>query len=192
MVYPCGVVASGVSPIRGPSSPRARIVAVHTSVRASIACEEALTNDQRSLVCRVGSRLCALPAEHVIETMRPLPVQELPGAPRSLRGVARIRGAAVPVVDLAVVLGAEDGQPTRFVTVNAGGRRVALAVDSVVGVRVLPAGSLPDLPPLLHDASTEAIAAIGTRDAELLLVLRASHLVPAGVWDALEQGGVSP
>lgn len=150
-----------------------------------------MTDSQQTLICRAANRLCALSLEHVIETMRPLPVTEVSGGPHALRGVALIRGAAVPVVDLGIILGAKESEPTRFVTVKVDGRCVALAVDSVVGVRVLPASSLSDLPPLLRDASTEVIATIGTRDAELLLVLRAGRLVPADVWDALEPGSAS-
>jgi purine-binding chemotaxis protein CheW len=66
----------------------------------------------------------------------------------------------------------------RFVTVRTSDRTVALAVDAVVGIRGLPAGTLGELPPLLRDAGSDAVAAIGTLDAELLLVLRAARLVP--------------
>ena len=132
-----------------------------------------------------------MPLQHVIETMRPLSIEALAGLPRPVRGVAIIRGAAVPVVDLAWVLAGEESHPTRFVTVDADGRRVALTVDAVVGVRVIPTGSLHDLPPLLHSANADAIATIGTLDAKLLVVLRSGRLVPETVWDALEADGAS-
>jgi purine-binding chemotaxis protein CheW len=144
-----------------------------------------------SLICRVLNRVCAFPLEHVIETMRPLSIEALPGLPPPVKGVAIIRGAPVPVVDLAWVLAANESHPTRFVTVNADGRRVALLVDAVVGVRAIPTGSLQDLPPLLRDASIDAIAKIGSLDAELLVVLRSGRLVPEAVWNALESDGVS-
>ena len=38
---------------------------------------------ERLLTCRVGRKVCALPLEQVLETMRPLPVEALPGVPRS-------------------------------------------------------------------------------------------------------------
>ena len=149
-----------------------------------------MLDGERSLICRVLNRLCALPLQHVGETMRPLPVEPLAGVTRPIIGVAIIRGAAVPVVDLAWVLAAEESSPTRFVTVNADGRRVALAVDAVVGVREIPTGALHDLPPLLRDASVDAIATIGTLDATLLVVLHSGRLVPEAVWTALESHGV--
>ena len=148
------------------------------------------------LVCRVQARLFALPLGQVVETMRPLPVDPVAGAPHFMSGLAVIRGAPVPVVDAARLLGAVDGEADRFVTVLAGSRCVALAVGSVLGVRALPAGSLRELPPLLQEAGAEAVAAIGLLDAELLLVLQGTRLLPEDVWGALAatapQDGMGP
>lgn len=145
-----------------------------------------------SLICRVDTRLCAFPLEHVVETMRPLPAEPLAGAPRFVRGVSLIRGDPVPVVDAASLLGAEESCPTRFVTVKADDRRVAMAVDAVLGVQAIPDGSLHDLPPLLDDAIAEVISAIGTLDAGLLVVLRSARLVPESVWGLLEEETPAP
>ena len=138
-----------------------------------------------SLLLRVRGRLCALPLEHVVETMRPQPVRPVADTPPFVAGVSVIRGAVVPVVDVARFLDpsadprdSAASAEARFVTVRTANRTVALAVDAVVGVRRLPEGAQGDLPPLLRDAGSEAVAAIGTLDAELLLVLRAARLVP--------------
>lgn len=141
-----------------------------------------------ALLCRVGTRVCALPLTHVYETMRPLPTSALAGTPAFVRGVAVIRGAPVPVVDAARLLGATDAAPARrFVTVRSGDRTVALAVDSVEGVSSLEAAELGELPPLLRDADAATVSAIGTLDAELLLVLESARVVPDSVWDKLDQ-----
>jgi purine-binding chemotaxis protein CheW len=139
-----------------------------------------------SLLCRVGNVWCALLLEHVEETMRPLPIEPVAGVPAFVRGLSVVRGSAVPVVDAAALVGGTSAQPTRFVLLKAGARRIALAVDRVVGVRSIPAVSLDRLPPLLGDANPHALAAVGTLDAELLLVLRSSRLVPEEVWTTLD------
>lgn len=140
-----------------------------------------------TLVCQIRGALCGLPLAHVVETMRPLPVEPVAGAPAFVLGVAIIRGAPVPVVDAKRVLaGAEvvpvenDRPARRFVTVDAGGRPVALAVDGVVGVRSIPASSRGELPRLLSQAASDVVATIGALDAELLVILQAGHLLPAG------------
>lgn len=133
---------------------------------------------QSLLACRAGGRACALPLEHVIETMRPLPIEPIADAPSFVRGVAIIRGGPVPVVDCAALIAGTATPATRFVLARVGDRRVALAVDDVLGVVSLPRARLGELPPLLRDAAGEAIAAVGTLDARLLLVLETGRLLP--------------
>jgi purine-binding chemotaxis protein CheW len=141
------------------------------------------------LVCRARTRLCAVPIESLVETMRPLPITPFPGTPSFVRGVARIRGVAVPVIDLGVLLGSpEPARPTRFITLRLADHRVALAVEEVLGLRQLLAEIHPELPPLLAHADQEAVAAIGMLDAELLLSLEASRIVPESLWSLLDAG----
>lgn len=143
-----------------------------------------------SVVCRVGSLLCALAVEHVAEIMRPLGVEPLAGMPSYMSGVSIIRGVPTPVVDAARMLGVQ-ALPiaSRFLALRIGPRRAALSVDAVVGVRLLSPEGFKDLPPLLGDANQEVIEGIGTLDAELLLVLRHAKMIPASVWGLLDGTG---
>jgi purine-binding chemotaxis protein CheW len=140
---------------------------------------------QRSLICRVAGRLCALPLGSVIETMRVLPVKPVAGAPDFVLGISIVRGAPVPVVSAAQLLAHSASPPTRYVSIRVGPRRAILAVDEVVGVDEIEDETLSTLPPLLG-ASSEVIARLGTLDAELLCVLVTARLVPESVWQATE------
>jgi len=133
---------------------------------------------EQVLLCRIGGRLCALPTGCVVETMRPLPIEPIAGAPRLVRGLAIIRGSPVPVLDVGEWLGTKVERATRFVTVKTGDQLVALVVDGVVGMRAISMQSLQTLPPLLREAGAEAIAAIARLDAELLFVLRGIRCMP--------------
>ena len=139
----------------------------------------------RTLVARVGARVCALPLTHVIETMRPLPVEPIASLPSFLRGLSIIRGLPTPVVDLAIVLGTASDVAGRFVTIRLGNRQVALIVDAVLGVRDLELSTTQELPPLLREASKDVLEAIGTLDMQFLVVLRAGWELPEQVWRAL-------
>lgn len=142
-----------------------------------------------ALFCRAGSRLCALPLEHVIETMRPLPIEPLTGTPPFVCGLAIIRGVPVPVLHIGKLLSGEGTSPRRFVTVKVRNRQVALAVDGVLNVSPLAAALLHELPPLFGDAGSDAVSAIGALDAELLLVLRTARLIPEDLWARLGAEG---
>jgi len=142
------------------------------------------------LVFRSDARLCALPLAHVAETMRALPIEFLPQMPPFLLGASIIRGQVVPVVHVAMLIGsAHHTLPARYVTLKLGDRQIALAVDDVIGVRNLAATATEYIPPLLSESNSGAVAAIGTLDAELLLVLQGAHLIPESVWELLDARG---
>jgi purine-binding chemotaxis protein CheW len=148
------------------------------------------TAREQVLIFRTGSHLWALPVGSVVETMRPLPIQPLPDAPPAVLGVALIRGTPTPVVDARAALATEPAAaaPTRFVTLDLGARSVALAVDAVIGVRALPAAAMHAPPPVL-EGDRGPVAALGTADAELLVVLRSAQLVPEDVAAYLDARG---
>jgi purine-binding chemotaxis protein CheW len=143
------------------------------------------------LVARVGGRLCAFDVAHVLETMRPLPVEPMPGAPPFVTGLSLVRGTPTPVIDLAAWMGISSTPPTRFVSVVAGARHVALAVTAVTGVRPLDPEQLQAVPPLVREAAAEHVQLVGTLDADLLLVLSAARLLPDDTWPAAPQESVS-
>jgi len=144
-----------------------------------------------SLLCRVRTRLCALPLRHVVETMRPLPVEALPKAHAFVRGLAVVRGIPIPVVDAGALLGDEAApESARFVSLKTGERHIALAVEGVLGIHDLTSSSPRELPPLLREANADVVSALSTLDSALLLVLQDARMVPESVWQSLET--VSP
>ena len=144
-------------------------------------------SSELAVLVRAGPHLCALPVGAVLETLRPLPLRPLAGAPAGVSGIAVVRGAPVPVIDLAVLVGGVPGASSthRWVMVRCGARAAALAVDSVIGIRALPPGAA--IAPLVAGAARGALAELRVQDAELALVLEASRLVPEGVFEALQR-----
>jgi purine-binding chemotaxis protein CheW len=148
---------------------------------------------ERFLLCRIGSRIGALALKDVRETMRPLPIEPLPGMPPFVLGVAIVRGIPAPVVDAERLLKPAAApsppmisSPGRFVSLKLGERTAVLAVDAVLDIRPLAAGIAADIPPLLREAGIEQMAVIGALDTQLLLVLEAARLVPEPVWSAIK------
>jgi purine-binding chemotaxis protein CheW len=103
------------------------------------------------LTVGVAGEILALPASTVREVLRPAPLTRVPHAPVSLLGLSNLRGAVLPVLSLARLLGQEAAAPTPAsrVVVMDGGTPVGLLVDSVAslggGARARPI----DLPSLL-------------------------------------------
>ncbi len=165
-------------------------------------------NAELYLICRSAGHLCALPLDRVREIMRPLPLERVAGgvadpAASFVLGAAIVRGAVVPVVSLAGLMGrrntgdiGEVGNPdqsasqARYVSLRLGARHAALAVDAVLGIRALAAidASAP-MAPLIGMVEHAAVAAITTHDAEMLFVLQAARLIPDAAWAALSATG---
>jgi purine-binding chemotaxis protein CheW len=139
------------------------------------------------LLCRVAEHVCGLPLVHVRETMRPLRLQPLPHVPPFVVGVAIVRGGSTPVLDGRLLLGqaASSEASARWVSLTLGERSVALVVDSVIGVRVLPAAQVERVPPLLKSLEAAWLAELTSLDKELLLVLECTKLAPVGIWAGL-------
>jgi purine-binding chemotaxis protein CheW len=134
------------------------------------------------LIAQVGTLACAIPVEHVVETMRPLPVEPLGQGAAYVRGVAVIRGEPTIVIDAALLFGqgskTSAGARSRFVVVRSAGKKAALVVDSVSEVRAIAQAELGALPPLARAASSDVIAAIAVVDSGLVVMLEAARLVP--------------
>jgi purine-binding chemotaxis protein CheW len=137
-----------------------------------------------SLVFRAGALLCALRLDEVIETMRPLAVQPLAGTPPFVRGIAIMRGAPTPVIDVARLLGGHEAQATRFVAVRTDRGPVAFATGAVLGIRPTVTATGTHHTGLLGTAPAHLVAAIGTVDAEPLIQLQSMRVVPDEVWAA--------
>ena len=144
-------------------------------------------------VVMAGSHVCAFPVLHVAETMRPLPIKPFAGLPSFVRGVSVIRGTPTLVVDLKALLENSENSSCygRFVTLKLNDRQVVIGVDSVIGLRNLDSAQLCEFPPLLRDVATDLIESFEIRDAQLLLVLRAAHIVPDEVWTTLAAAEVA-
>ena len=151
----------------------------------------------RFLLCCIGSRIGALALRDVRETMRPLPVEALAGAPPFVIGLATIRGSPTPVIDIGRLLDpsasafspALSPSSARFVSLKLGERTAALAVDAVLDVRSVSSEILANIPPLLREAGASVVSVVGSLDNRLLVVLEAARLVPDSVWSAMHTAG---
>lgn len=141
---------------------------------------------QAVLLIKASSFRCAVAASDVVEVMRPMPLNALAGVPAFVRGVSVIRGESIPVIDLGIIMGgAGDVPATRLVVLHVGERKVALAVEAILGVVHADQALMERVPPLLRDACAEIIESIGVLDQELYLALQSARIVPDELWPAL-------
>ncbi len=118
---------------------------------------------------RVGPELYALPVESVREIADVGKLTPVPGGPAGTLGLQNLRGTALPVFELATLLGiAGDGKSRVMVVADDGTRWAGLTVDEVRDVGELPA--LDDAPDhrLLRGAALTEAGLVGVVDLSCL------------------------
>lgn len=106
-----------------------------------------------ALTFRVGGERFALPAADIAEVIRRPLTTRVPQAPASLVGLANLRGAVLPVISLAQLMGRERGAGVDGrVIIFDRGVRVGLLVDEVSALKDSAALAGGDAPVRLIDA----------------------------------------
>lgn len=106
----------------------------------------------------------------------------LPHAPDYVRGVINLRGSVLPVVDLALRLGIQAGEPHErsvVIVVDMEGRTVGLRVDAVSDILTVPASELQSPPELLADQSEGFIRALTIVEGRMIRVLDVRRVMPS-------------
>lgn len=137
---------------------------------------------QRSvLFFSLGTLRLGLLMEDVLEVVRAVHIEPLPGAPAVVEGVVNVRGAVLPVYDLrrrfdlpAKALQAAD----RLLVVRGGSRTALLRVDADVAVSEVDE-ALIDKAPLVGARSEVVTGAVKLAEGLLLLVDLGSFLKQA-------------
>jgi purine-binding chemotaxis protein CheW len=127
-------------------------------------------------------------------------ITEVPMMPPYLRGVINLRGAVLPVIDLAYRLGkglTTEGKRSCIVIleVQLGGQavNVGVMVDSVSAVIDIAKNQIDAAPALGGTVRTDFIAGIGKLESGFVIILNVEHIFSSGELNALAsmQGGTS-
>ncbi len=120
----------------------------------------------------------ALDALQVREILDPVPVTDVPGAPRALRGLINVRGKVVPLLDLCLKLGMQPSPAsidTRFIVmeVPVGGTQAIIGVraDRVFEMTELAAEAQEVAPKIGTRVPPAFVRCIGKRAHDFLIVL---------------------
>lgn len=105
----------------------------------------------------------------------------LPHAPGFVQGVINLRGAVVPILDLASRLGlppaAEDDRNVIIVT-TIHARTVGLLVEAVTDILGVPATAIQPTPDLASDATRSVLRGMLVQDSRLIRLLDVAALLP--------------
>jgi purine-binding chemotaxis protein CheW len=130
---------------------------------------------ERLLVFRVGPERFAVTLGAVDEVIDFPPVQPLPDASATLRGLATLRGELVSIYDPRPLLNVGGDAHGAVLLFERGGRRVGLAIDDVFDAIVVEEAELRTAPG--RDASDGILVGVVRRGNDLVAVLDADALI---------------
>src|SRR5215216_6484316 len=135
----------------------------------------------RLLVFRVGPERFAVELQAVDEVIDAPSVQPLPDAPRTVLGVATIRGELVTLYDPRPILRVEGSLDGAALLFPRGGRRVAVAIDDVYDAMTIAESDVINVQGGGADATDGVLVGLVRRDGQLIALLDAGALLDAAV-----------
>lgn len=109
------------------------------------------------------------------------PATVLPGSPNFVCGVINLRGAVLPIVDLAFRLGFDTTGPTAkhvIIVAEISGRVIGLLVDAVSDILTVTDDAIQPTPDVASDGAKSFVRGLLPSDGRMISLLGLDHIVP--------------
>jgi len=139
---------------------------------------------------RLGETLFALDIMRIREIIEPRRQSSLPSSSRFLEGIITLRGEVIPVMDLRRRFGMpprRDESTSRYIIVRLAGMTLALDVDDVLEVIIVPSGEIK-LPPDVGGIGAECILGVCLAGERVFMILNIDILMEAADWSLVQEG----
>ena len=106
----------------------------------------------------------------------------LPRAPDYVRGVINLRGAVLPIVDLAGRLGFANAEPTArhvIIVAQIGAQQVGLLVDAVSDILTVDDGAIQPTPDVASDLVRTFVRGLLPVDGRMISLISLDRVLPA-------------
>jgi|SRR6516165_2935294 purine-binding chemotaxis protein CheW len=105
----------------------------------------------------------------------------LPRAPRYVRGVINLRGAVLPIIDLAVRLGLPATEPTArnvIIVVQIGQQQIGLLVDAVSDILTASSSNIQPSPDVSSDLVKNFVKGLLPVDGRMISLIALDNALP--------------
>lgn len=134
-----------------------------------------------------GGQSFCIEITQIREIRRWTPVTILPHSPAHVLGVINLRGAVIPIIDLAAKLGFAPIAPTErhvIIIVAISDRIIGLLVESVSEILGVQSSMVKETPRSTEDEAVKAIEGIVPRETDMTKIINLGALLPG-------QGGIA-
>lgn len=138
-----------------------------------------------------GDQSFCIELNHIREIRRWEPITMLPHSPPFVLGVVNLRGAVIPIIDLAAKLGFPPLKPTKrnvIIICNLGDQVIGLLVESVSEILTVKLSEVKEAPRIKEDASNHAIRGVISIEEEMTRVIDLEAMMEIGGEQVLHDG----
>ena len=138
--------------------------------------------DPKELIAfRIGSQEFCVDIQAVREIRGWTPATPLPHSPDYVRGVINLRGAVLPVVDLAARLGLRTTEPSArhvIIVSRIGDQLVGLLVDAVSDILTVTDDTMQPTPDVAYDAEGAFVKGLLPIDGRMISLVSLERMLP--------------
>ncbi len=138
----------------------------------------------------VGEQSFCIELNRIREIRRWEPVTMLPHSPPFVLGVVNLRGAVIPIIDLASKLGFPPFEPTKrnvIIICNLGEQVIGLLVESVSEILTVDLSEMQEAPRIKEDANNTAICGVISIKDDMTRVIDLEAMMGIGEEPALNE-----
>jgi purine-binding chemotaxis protein CheW len=137
---------------------------------------------QELVAFRIGAQEFCVDIMSVREIRGWAPATPIPHAPRFVCGVINLRGAVLPIVDLAARFGQPPVEPTarHVIIVSQVGDRIAgLLVDAVSDILSIEAGLIQPTPDVASEVARAFVRGVVAMEGRMISIITLESVLPA-------------
>lgn len=141
----------------------------------------AQTNQLEFVTLVAGEQSFCIEITLIREIRRWSPVTVLPHSPDHVLGVMNLRGAVIPIIDLAAKLGFEPIEPTArhvIIIVAMNSRIIGLLVDSVSEIISIGADEVRETPMVREDETSNSIQGVIMLGEDMTRIINLDSVIP--------------
>jgi purine-binding chemotaxis protein CheW len=130
---------------------------------------------------RIGSQEFCVDIQAVREIRGWTPATPLPHSPGFVRGVINLRGAVLPVVDLAARLGLRTTEPSArhvIIVSRIGDQLVGLLVDAVSDILTVTEDTMQPTPEVAYDTEGAFVKGLLPIDGRMISLVSLDQMLP--------------
>ncbi|MDB5648991.1 MAG: cheW [Hyphomicrobiales bacterium] len=140
------------------------------------------SSSRELIVFRIDNREFCVDIMQVRDIRGWTPATPLPHSPAYVRGVINLRGAVLPVVDMATRLGFRPSEPSVrhvIMVTQVEQQIVGLLVDAVSDILTVNEGDIQPTPDLASELAKTFIRGVLAIDGRMISMISLDHVLPA-------------